>query len=72
VDLSAGNPALPGMPAREVAMARGCSVYAVDPASAGDGYSETMVARVIRAPMVADEGGIDVLDPGPAEPRDLV
>jgi hypothetical protein len=58
VDLSPGKPAPPGMPAREVALARGCQAYAVDPASAGNGYSETMVARVLPAPMVADEAGI--------------
>jgi hypothetical protein len=58
VDLATGKHAPPGMPAREVALARGCQAYAVDPASAGDGYSETMAARVMPAPMVADEGGI--------------
>jgi len=58
VDLSAGNPAPPGMPARELALARGCQAYAVDPASAGDDYSQTMAARVMPAPMVADEAGI--------------
>jgi hypothetical protein len=58
VDLSAGHPAPPGMPERELALARGAQAYAVDPASAANGYSESMAARVIAAPMVADEAGI--------------
>jgi hypothetical protein len=58
VDLSGGKPAPPGMPAREVALARGCQAYAFDPASAGNGYPQSMAARVLRVPMVADEAGI--------------
>ncbi|HXO26010.1 MAG TPA: hypothetical protein VOA80_01570 [Thermoanaerobaculia bacterium] len=57
VDLSGGKPAPPGMPAHEVAMARGCQAYAVDPASADNGYAEGMFAKVAPMPMVADEAG---------------
>lgn len=57
VDLSGGKPAPPGMPAHEVAMARSCQAYAVDPASADNGYAESMFAKVAPAPMVADEAG---------------
>jgi hypothetical protein len=58
VDLAAGKLAPPGMPAREVALAHGCQIYAVDPASAGDGYSETIVAKVMPEPLVVDAEGL--------------
>ena len=57
VDLSAGKPAPPGMAEHEVAMARSCQAYAVDPASADNGYAESMFAKVAPVPMVADEAG---------------
>lgn len=57
VDLSGGKPAPPGMQENEVAMARSCQAYAVDPASADDGYAESMFAKVAPLPMVADEAG---------------
>jgi len=57
VDLSGGKPAPPGMPEHEVTMARSCQAYAVDPASADNGYAESMFAKVAPVPMVADEAG---------------
>jgi hypothetical protein len=57
VDLSGGKPAPLGMPEHEVAMARGCQAYAVDPASASNGYAESMFAKVAPVPMVADAAG---------------
>lgn len=58
VDVSGGKPAPPGMPAREVAVARSCQAYAVDPASARNSYSESIAAKVVPASLVADEAGI--------------
>jgi hypothetical protein len=46
------------MPARDVALARGSQAYAFDPASAGNGYPQSMAARVLPVSMVADEAGI--------------
>lgn len=57
MDLSGGKPAPPGLPEHEVAMARSCQAYAIDPASADDGYAESMFAKVAPMPMVADEAG---------------
>jgi len=57
VDLSGGKPAPPGMAASEVAMARSCQAYAVDPESAGNGYAESMFAKVVPVAIVADEAG---------------